>query len=218
MRLLKRELYRVKVVEIFRSVEGEGKWVGLPAVFVRLEGCNLRCSWCDTPYSYDGKSFREMEIDEVVEAVRTFNVKRVCITGGEPFFSDNLHILVKQLIDVGYTVFIQTNGTLWNENFSELDWKKIYITCSPKPPFYFVHKKLIPYIRELKFVVDENLAISHILKKEYTDILNNDVVILQPEGNRKDMVEKALQLQDELLTFGVESRVVPQCHKVLGLP
>lgn len=218
MRLLKKELYKVRVVEIFRSVEGEGKWVGLPAVFVRLEGCNLRCSWCDTAYSYDGKSYRELSVDEVLEEVSNFNVQRVCITGGEPFFSENLHILVERLVKNGYTVFIQTNGTLWNDNFSGLNWGKIYITCSPKPPFYFVHKNLIPYIRELKFVVDESLDLSHILKDDYRDILKTDVVILQPESNRKEMVQKALDLQDKLLRFGVESRVIPQCHKLMNLP
>ncbi|MCX7739175.1 MAG: 7-carboxy-7-deazaguanine synthase QueE [Hydrogenothermaceae bacterium] len=218
MRLLKKELYKVKVVEIFRSVEGEGKWVGLPVVFVRLEGCNLRCSWCDTAYSYDGKSYRELSVDEVLEEVSNFNVRRVCITGGEPFFSKNLHILVERLVEDGYTVFIQTNGTLWNDNFSSLNWGKIYIICSPKPPFYFVHKNLIPYIRELKFVVDENLDLSHIFKDDYRDILKTDVVILQPESNRKEMVQKALGLQDKLLRFGVESRIIPQCHKLMNLP
>lgn len=218
MKLLKKDLYKFRVVEIFRSVEGEGRWVGLPVVFVRLEGCNLRCSWCDTTYSYDGESFIEIDLDTIVEKVKSYNIRRVCITGGEPFFSENLHILVKRFIAENLTVFIETNGTLWNENLENLDWSKIYITCSPKPPFYFVHKKLLPHISELKFVIDENIEISDIVKPEYIDILKNDTIVLQPESNKREMVEKALNIQDQLLKVGVESRIIPQCHKVLNLP
>lgn len=218
MKLLKKDQLKFRVVEIFRSVEGEGKWVGLPAVFVRLEGCNLRCSWCDTSYSYDGISYSELDLQEILDKVETYNIKRVCITGGEPFFTQNLDLLVKFLTEKGFNVFIQTNGTLWNENFETLNWDLIYITCSPKPPFYFVHQKLIPYIRELKFVVDDNLKLTDIVRKEFKEIIDKDTVILQPESNRKEMVEKALKLQDDLLKLGIESRVIPQCHKILCLP
>ncbi|MEJ5173604.1 MAG: 7-carboxy-7-deazaguanine synthase QueE [Hydrogenothermaceae bacterium] len=218
MKLLKKDLYKFRVVEIFRSVEGEGRWVGLPVVFVRLEGCNLRCSWCDTTYSYDGESFVEIDLDTIVDKVKDYGIKRVCITGGEPFFTENLHILVERFIDEDLTVFIETNGTLWNEKLESLDWSKIYITCSPKPPFYFVHKKLLPHISELKFVIDDNIKLSDIVKPEYIDILKNDTIVLQPESNRREMVEKALNIQDQLLKVGVESRIIPQCHKVLNLP
>lgn len=218
MKLLKKEQYSFKVVEIFKSVEGEGKWVGLPAVFIRLEGCNLRCSWCDTTYSYDGKTYTELKIEDILDKVKKYNTKRVCITGGEPFFSENIDILVKSLIDESFTVFIQTNGTLWNEGLVDINWDKVYITCSPKPPFYFVHRKLIPFIRELKFVIDESIKLSDILKEEFREIIDKDVLILQPESNKRDMVEKALYLQEELLKLGIESRVIPQCHKILNLP
>lgn len=219
MKLLKKDQLKFRVVEIFRSVEGEGKWVGLPAIFVRLEGCNLRCSWCDTSYSYDGTTYTELEIQEILEKIEDHhNVKRICITGGEPFFTQDLDQLVKVLTEKNYTVFIQTNGTLWNENFENLNLDLVYITCSPKPPFYFVHKKLIPYIRELKFVVDDNIKLTDILRDEFKSIIYNDTIILQPESNRKEMVEKALHIQDELLKFGIESRVIPQCHKILCLP
>lgn len=218
MRLLKKDQLKLRVVEIFRSVEGEGKWVGLPAVFVRLEGCNLRCSWCDTSYSYDGNTYTELDIHQVVERVEQYRIKRVCITGGEPFFSQNLYHLVEFLTGRGYEVFIQTNGTLWDDRFNGVDWKKVYITCSPKPPFYFVHPGLIPHIHELKFVVDEGIKLTDIVREEFKDIINKDTLILQPEGNRREMVEKALKLQDQLLSLGIESRVIPQCHKLLCLP
>lgn len=220
MRLLKKNLYKetFKVVEIFRTVEGEGRWVGLPVVFIRLEGCNLRCSWCDTTYSYNGKTYTVKTLEEILKEVSTYNLKRVCITGGEPFLTSNLDILVKSLLDEDYYVFIETNGTLWNERFKDLNLDRLYITCSPKPPFYFVNKDLIPYIKELKFVVDENLSLNHIIKPDFIDIIKSDIIVLQPESNKPEMVKKALNLQDQLLQLGIESRIIPQCHKVLGLP
>ncbi len=220
MKSLKKDLLKeeFKVVEIFRTVEGEGRWVGLPVVFIRLEGCNLRCSWCDTTYSYDGKSYTVKNLYDILSQVKQYNLKRVCITGGEPFMTENLDVLVKVLLDEGFFVFIETNGTMWNEKFREIKKDNLYITCSPKPPFYFVNKNILPYISELKFVVDENLSVNHIIKPEFTEILKNDIIVLQPESNKPEMVEKALKIQDELLKLGIESRIIPQCHKVLGLP
>ncbi|MGC9187891.1 MAG: 7-carboxy-7-deazaguanine synthase QueE, partial [Sulfurihydrogenibium sp.] len=211
MKSLKKDLLKeeFKVVEIFRTVEGEGRWVGLPVVFIRLEGCNLRCSWCDTTYSYDGKSYTLKNLYDILSQVKQYNLKRVCITGGEPFMTENLDVLVKVLLDEGFYVFIETNGTMWNEKFREIKKDNLYITCSPKPPFYFVNKNILPYISELKFVVDENLSVNHIIKPEFTEILKNDIIVLQPESNKPEMVEKALKIQDELLKLGIESRIIP---------
>ncbi|WP_457642835.1 7-carboxy-7-deazaguanine synthase QueE [Persephonella sp.] len=208
----------IKVVEIFKSIEGEGKWVGLPVSFIRLEGCNLRCIWCDTPYSYDGKTFFETTVDKLVESIEKFGLKRVCITGGEPFLTPQLPEIVKKLLDKKHTVLIETNGTLWNPEIKPLKNQNLLITCSPKPPVYFIHDHLLPYITELKFVVDETLQLSHILNEKTKKIIKNDFIVLQPEGNRKEMVEKAIHLQEEILKAGYESRVIPQCQKVLGMP
>ncbi len=209
---------KFRVVEIFRTVEGEGKWVGLPITFLRLEGCNLRCEWCDTPYSYDGFSFKEYSLNELLERVESFGLKRICITGGEPFYSSNLPVLVEEFLNKNYKVFIETNGTLWLPKIKEIFNENLYITCSPKPPFYFVHPELIPFISELKFVVDENIKVENIINPKLEKLLKNDIIVLQPESNLPERVEKALKIQDELLKKGIESRIIPQCHKVLGLP
>lgn len=219
MKLLKKNLNKkevFKVIEIFRSVEGEGRWVGLPVVFIRLEGCNLRCSWCDTTYSYIGQNYQTIDLESIVEKVKQYKIKRVCITGGEPFFTENLDKLVFRLLEKDFQIFIETNGTLWNENFDNIDTSKVYITCSPKPPFYFINKNILPYISEFKFVVDENLSIENILL--YKDFIKNDTIVLQPESNKQEMIKKALEIQDKLLDHNIESRIIPQCHKILNLP
>jgi organic radical activating enzyme len=208
----------IKVVEIFRTIEGEGRWVGLPIVFIRLEGCNLRCEWCDTKYSYDGITYKTYKISDLLNEIKKHKLKRVCITGGEPFYTKELPLLTEALLERDYKVFIETNGTLWLPEMKNFFNENLYITCSPKPPTYYVHPKLIPFISELKFVIDKYIQIDNIIKPDFIPLIKNDVIVLQPESNRSEMVAKALYFQDQLLEHGVESRIIPQCHKVLGLP
>jgi 7-carboxy-7-deazaguanine synthase len=99
----------LRISEIFASIQGESTNAGLPCAFVRLSGCNLRCVYCDTKYAYtDG---REMTPDEVVEAVEGLNIPLVEITGGEPMMQEGVHELAAVLLDGGYRVMIETNGS-----------------------------------------------------------------------------------------------------------
>ena len=77
-------LTKMKISEIFYSIQGEGIEIGTPTVFLRLFACDLRCSWCDTMYAVEGRDFRELSIKEVYNEISKHNCKRVCITGGEP--------------------------------------------------------------------------------------------------------------------------------------
>jgi len=98
------------VNEIFKSIQGEGTRAGLPCVFVRLAGCNLRCSWCDTAYAFgDGG---RMTLDEIVEQVMKFDCKLVEVTGGEPLSQAGSLPLMARLADAGHTVLLETSGAL----------------------------------------------------------------------------------------------------------
>ena len=97
------------VTEIFKSVQGESTWAGLPCVFVRLTGCNLRCPWCDTRYAYEGGT--EMTIGEVVKRVGQFECILVEITGGEPLLQAETALLTDRFLGMGMTVLCETNGT-----------------------------------------------------------------------------------------------------------
>ena len=100
----------LKVNEIYLSVQGESSYTGLPCVFIRLTGCNLRCIWCDTAYAfYEGKS---MSIDEIVGKVKIFGVKLIEITGGEPLMQENVYPLMNGLIEKGFQVLLETGGSL----------------------------------------------------------------------------------------------------------
>jgi 7-carboxy-7-deazaguanine synthase len=100
--------------EIFHSIQGESTHVGEPCVFVRLTACDLRCSWCDTPYAfYEG---HKMSIDEVVSAVRGYGCPLVEITGGEPLLQRDVHPLMERLLADGFRVMLETGGHLSTED------------------------------------------------------------------------------------------------------
>ena len=103
----------MKVVEIFSSIDGEGIRAGLPVTFVRLYGCNLNCSYCDTPYSHliEEDKALEMSIDEIVNTVEHNGIPSVTITGGEPMIHKDIVELFDELIKRGYYVNVETNGT-----------------------------------------------------------------------------------------------------------
>ncbi|MBI5821312.1 MAG: radical SAM protein [Verrucomicrobia bacterium] len=98
------------VNEIFKSIQGESTRAGLPCVFVRLTGCNLRCSWCDTAYAFTQGA--RMTLDKIVDRVAAFDCRLVEITGGEPLLRSNSLLLMTQLADLGYTVLLETSGSL----------------------------------------------------------------------------------------------------------
>jgi len=100
----------MKISEIFTSIQGETSFVGLPFTFVRLTGCNLRCSYCDTQYAYEEGT--EYSLDAVVAEVNKRAVSRAVITGGEPLLQDETYILCARLLDAGVTVLLETNGSI----------------------------------------------------------------------------------------------------------
>lgn len=100
----------LRITEIYTSVQGESTWVGLPCVFIRLARCNLRCRWCDTPYSFHGGEKRTLAA--ILEEIRGFGVPLVEITGGEPLAQRECVPLAELLLEAGHTVLIETSGSL----------------------------------------------------------------------------------------------------------
>jgi 7-carboxy-7-deazaguanine synthase len=96
------------VNEIFHSIQGESTHAGRPCVFVRLTACDLRCSWCDTPYAFH--EGHKSSVDEVIEQVRAFECPTVEITGGEPLLQPDVYPLMQRLVDDRYTVLLETGG------------------------------------------------------------------------------------------------------------
>jgi 7-carboxy-7-deazaguanine synthase len=107
---------RLRITEIFHSLQGEARDVGRPTVFVRLTGCPLRCVWCDTEYAFHGGQWRD--IAEILREVATYRARHVCVTGGEPLAQKRCLDLLRTLCDAGYDVSLETSGAL---DVSEVD-------------------------------------------------------------------------------------------------
>ncbi len=100
----------LKINEIFKSIQGESSYSGLPCIFIRLTGCNLRCGYCDTEYAfYDGK---QMSVDEIMRAIAPYKIDLVEITGGEPLLQEEVYPLMEKLLEKGYKVLLETAGSL----------------------------------------------------------------------------------------------------------
>jgi pyruvate-formate lyase-activating enzyme len=100
----------MKICEIFHSIQGEGITMGIPTTFIRTSGCNLECRWCDTAYARD--EGREMTLDQIFEEVEKLGCGQVCITGGEPMCQDETVKLIDLLLEMGYYVTLETNGSV----------------------------------------------------------------------------------------------------------
>lgn len=164
-----------KITEIFYSISGEGYLQGIPIIFIRFSGCNLKCSFCDTKYAWkEGKEFKE---DEILRKIERFNCKKVCFTGGEPYLQE-ISYLFKFLKKRNFWVSVETNGTIWKD--IKFDW----ITVSPKKQGKKYHKygydeRFIEVANEFKYVITEKDDLNFIdgrIKKP---------VILQPVNNNK---------------------------------
>jgi 7-carboxy-7-deazaguanine synthase len=107
---VRRPAERVRVTEIFLSIQGEAAQVGWPTVFVRLTGCPLRCRWCDTGYAFAGG--QALDIDDALQRVAAFGVRHVCVTGGEPLAQAGCLPLLQELCDCGFAVSLETSGAL----------------------------------------------------------------------------------------------------------
>ena len=116
-----------RLVEIFESLQGEGRNMGRPCVFVRFAGCNLSCAWCDT----DVRKRFELSLAELVKEVKGFRAKSVILTGGEPTIQRGMPELVARLKAEGYWIGVETNGLV------DADWLGFvdYVACSPKADF-----------------------------------------------------------------------------------
>mgnify|MGYP001288043803 CR=1 FL=1 len=110
MQAAETDVLRLRITEIFLSLQGEARQAGWPTVFVRLTGCPLRCGYCDTEYAFHGGQWHS--IDSILETVRGYGVRHVCVTGGEPLAQKRCLVLLEKLCDEGFEVSLETSGAL----------------------------------------------------------------------------------------------------------
>jgi organic radical activating enzyme len=202
----------LKISEIFSSIAGEGLRSGEPTIFLRLAGCNLRCAFCDTKFSWQGgREYSEEKIMKIVERIHgRFPTDWICLTGGEPLLQD-VGSIVKKLKRVGFRIHIETNGTIYRP--LRVDW----LTLSPKPRKYGFAQELAAKTNEVKLVVSKelNLEVIQNLRKKFPVQIP---ILLQPQSNRKWSMEMGIKLLKQTLNLGLKNiKISVQIHKIYGL-
>ncbi|HOB18265.1 MAG TPA: radical SAM protein [Candidatus Methanoculleus thermohydrogenotrophicum] len=199
------------VSEIFRSLQGEGKNQGRPCTFIRLAGCNLRCAWCDTPCARQGGE--EMSVAQVLDQIWLQNGKHICITGGEPLlWAEEVLELLKKFSIHGYTVEIETNGTL---DFREMQsYASICMDVKCPSSGEKSNLALLQHITPrdaVKFVVaDENdLLYARAVMAHYE--IQGEVFISPVEGSDYRAIA------DYIVEENLPVRFQVQLHKILGM-
>lgn len=144
------------ISELFYSIQGESSYAGLPCVFIRLSGCNLRCKWCDTVYARsNGKIY---SLDEITEFVYKYKTKLVCITGGEPLLQSNVILLMERLLNEDYVILLETNGSLPINPVPNKVIKVMDLKCPSSGMTEYMHWQNIEYLSkrdEVKFVIGD---------------------------------------------------------------
>jgi len=188
----------LKITEIFYSLQGETNTVGLPTVFVRLTGCPLRCSYCDTAYAFTGGE--KMSLSEIMQRVGQYNPKYVTVTGGEPLAQIACHELLKNLADKGYVVSLETSGAI---DISQVDSRVVKVMDLKTPSSGEIEKNRYQNIENLtqtdqvKFVVADSIDYewSKAQCVEY-NLADRCEVLFSPvmgEMNPRELAEKIIQ-------------------------
>ena len=201
----------LNITEIFYSLQGEAKEVGIPTVFVRLTGCPLRCNYCDTAYAFKGNN--PLSIESIMEQVAKYNTRYVCVTGGEPMAQSNCLVLLDTLIEAGYKVSMETSGSI---DITPVN-KKVSVVMDLKTPSSteqsqnrYENIALLESKDQLKFVIASRSDFDWCCSiLESYDILSD--VLFSPVYESL----KPVDLADWILEKQLNVRLQIQLHKLL---
>ena len=192
----------MKIAEIFYSIQGEGSLIGVPSVFVRTSGCNLRCAWCDTPYTSWKPEGADLPIDQILNEVKAHPARHVVVTGGEPMIAPEIIPLTERLRALGLHITIETAGTVVKPVACDLmSISPKLANSTPAGPWAAQHDRLriqpetladlmAGYTYQLKFVIEKPDDLAEV--RALVDMLHADRehVILMPEGTDPDVLRQ----------------------------
>jgi 7-carboxy-7-deazaguanine synthase len=218
------------ITEIFKSIQGEGTRAGLPCIFIRLTGCNLRCTWCDTVYAFHGGT--KYSTDEIVDKVHSLAgyplaaTRLVEITGGEPLLQSETPALAEKLLAAGYTVMIETSGERFIGTLPREVIKIVDVKCpdSGEPgTFKVANLEIVGPDDEIKFVIASrrdydfarDFTREHRLAERVREVLFSPVSP-DPEGHWPGL--NARELVEWILADGLPVRLGLQLHKFIWDP
>lgn len=203
----------MELSEIFYSIQGESTFAGLPCIFIRLAGCNLRCVYCDTKYAYT-KEF-ELSVDEILKEIKKYSpISLVEVTGGEPLLQEDIYLLLDKLIKAKYQVLLETNGSILLNRVPKEVIKIVDIKTPGSKMSHKMNWENINYLNlkdEIKFVItdkkDFNWAIERV--KNYNLLQYN--VLFSPAYN---MIEPGI-LAEWIKEGKIPVRMQLQLHKII---
>jgi 7-carboxy-7-deazaguanine synthase len=208
----------MRITEIFHSIQGESSYAGRPCVFVRTTGCNLRCVWCDTEYSFHGG--RDMSIDEILAEVRRLGpaCRLVELTGGEPLLQKDIGALARALLAEGYTVLCETSGSVPVDRVPPDVVKIVDFKCPGSGEVEsndWTNLDLLdPSRDELKFVIADRADYDWAKEQVTARGLERFVVHFSPEFDGMDRSD----LAEWILSDGLPVRLQLQVHKFVWAP
>ena len=201
----------LNITEIFYSLQGEAKEVGIPTVFVRLTGCPLRCNYCDTAYAFKGNN--PLSIQHILDEVAQYNTRYVCVTGGEPMAQSNCLKLLDSLIDSGYNVSMETSGSI---DIAPVNNKVSIVMDIKTPSSTEEHQNMYENLTvlkpkdQLKFVIASRSDFDWC-----TEILNNNSVESEVLFSPVYESLEPVKLADWILEKKLNVRLQVQLHKIL---
>jgi 7-carboxy-7-deazaguanine synthase len=201
----------MKIIEIFKSIQGEGRAQGKICSFVRLAGCNLRCAWCDTPYAWEEGT--DADVPGIVAELLRMGSKLVCITGGEPLLqAEEVNTLVHILHASGYEVVIETNGT---RDFSALQpYAAVCMDVKCPSSGEASDLGLLDHITEkddVKFVVQDRRDLAYMERVLADRQIRGEVIVTPVFGS--DLRESA----EYILDHDLPVRIQVQLHRIIGV-
>ena len=203
----------LKINEIFKSIQGESSYTGLPCAFIRLTGCNLRCSWCDTEYAfYEGEA---MEVEKVLDKVKKYKVNLVEITGGEPLMQKEVYDLMDALLAKSYEVLLETGGSLSIAEVPKAVVKILDLKCPGSGELLqndYSNLDILDAKDEVKFVILDRADYDWCRKtiKKYS-LAKKVKILVSPVYDKLDLKDLATWVLEDKLPV----RLQTQLHKVI---
>ncbi|MBF0479004.1 MAG: 7-carboxy-7-deazaguanine synthase QueE [Candidatus Omnitrophica bacterium] len=228
------KMFKAKISEIFRSIQGEGKYLGADQIFVRFSGCNLSCGWCDTPASRDKSAGLTMDALDLLSAIARHGSgwHSVSLTGGEPLLqSDFLLEFLPQLKKKPERIFLETNGTLFQALEDCLEYIDIIsmdfkLPCSTNGQVHWdEHRRFLKIASQkevyVKAVISKHTVLSNVAMTRdlIKDVDPGILLILQPNSLELDkaLIEKCTGFQRFCADKLKDVRVIPQVHKIMAI-
>jgi len=208
----------LRVTEIFRSIQGESTHAGRPCTFVRLTGCPMRCTWCDSEYTFSGGE--HVSIDQVMKQVCDFGCQLVEVTGGEPLAQREAFDLIRRLCDDGYEVLVETGGYVSTEDLDHRAKVILDVKCPASGESERNHwpnlRRLRPDVDEVKFVIADRTDWEFARKVVGDYDLENITrsILISPAWNQIDLPE----LANWIVESGLNARMQLQMHKYIWGP